>query len=127
VQGASIVERPLGAVDMALSASCSLAIWTEAALQVRCTLHQDTVGRHVVSELLTAGLRSQQPVLVPQLSILRDRSVLLQGDTMEDVILDVLGPALYTLSFAFSSLLLIVEAAAPFQVVVWLAIFLSLC
>jgi hypothetical protein len=35
---------------------------------------------------------------------------------MEDIILDVLGPALYSLSFAFSSLLLIIEGAAPFQV-----------
>lgn len=51
---------------------------------------------------------------------------------MEDVVLDVLGPALYTLSFAFSSLLLIVEAAAPFQVpclTYWLAscLAVSLC
>lgn len=35
---------------------------------------------------------------------------------MEDVILDSLGPALYSLSFAFSSLLLVVEAGALFQV-----------
>ena len=49
---------------------------------------------------------------------------------MEDVILDVLGPALYTLSFAYSSLLLVVEAAAPFQVpclTYWDASCLLLC
>lgn len=34
---------------------------------------------------------------------------------MEDVILDALGPALYSLSFGFSSLLLVIEAGAPFQ------------
>lgn len=51
MQGASIVERPLGMADVALSASCSLVIWTEDALQVRCASHLDTSGRHMVATL----------------------------------------------------------------------------
>jgi hypothetical protein len=73
---------------------------------------------------------SRQPAIVPQHLTRHGTHMLLQGDTMEDVILDVLGPALYTLSFAYSSLLLVVEAAAPFQVpclTYWDASCLLLC
>lgn len=38
----------------------------------------------------------------------------MQGDTIEDVILDALGPVLYSLSFAYSAVFLVIEAAPAF-------------
>ena len=114
VQGAGVVERPLGAADVALSASCSLAIWTEDALQVQCTVPRGCRG-----SIPRQSCALQVPGATAFLACCRQPKgwiVLPQGSTMEDVILDVLGPALYTLSFAFSSLLLVVEATATFQV-----------